>query len=116
MKTDIQKYVAKCDTCKRQKFETMAPPGLLQPLHIPTQKWSEVSMDFITDLPTSEGKDSIFVVVDKLTKYTHFISISSKAKASQVADSYIKNIFKLHGTPNLPATYGKNCSTKLGLH
>ena len=58
-------------------------------------------MDFITDLPTSEGKDSIFVVVDILTKYAHFISISSKAKASQVIDNYVKNIFKLHGFPKV---------------
>ena len=48
-----------------------------------------------------EEKDSIFVVIDRLTKYTHFISISSKAKAIQVADSSIKNLFKLHGFPKV---------------
>ena len=58
-------------------------------------------MDFIIDLPTSEGKDSIFVVVDRLKKYAHFISISSKSKASQVTDTYVKNIFKLHGFPKV---------------
>ena len=78
----------------------VAPPDLLQPLHIPTQKWSKVSMDFISGLPTLEGKNSIFVVIDRLTKYAHFISISSKAKEIQVADSYVKNIFK-HGFPNV---------------
>ena len=52
MKADIQKYVAKCDMCQRQKFEMVAPPDILQPLHILAQKWSEVSMDFIADLPT----------------------------------------------------------------
>ena len=77
-KTDIQKYVAECDTCQRHKFETVDPPGILQPLHIPTQKWSKVSMDFIIDLPTSEEKEIIFVVIDRLIKYDHFISISSK--------------------------------------
>ena len=86
LKNDIQKYVVECDTCQRHKFETVAPLGLLQPLHIPTQKWSEVSMTFMTNLPTSKGNDSIIVVVDILTKY----------------DS--------------PATSRKNCSTKLGLH
>ena len=101
MKTDIQKYVAECDTFQRQKFDTMAPPSLLQPLHIPTQKWSEVSMDFITNLPTSKGNDSIFVFFGRLTKYAYLISISSKEKTSQVADSYVKNIFKLHGFPNV---------------
>ena len=93
--------MVECDTFQRQKFETVAPPGLLQPLHIPTQKWFEVSMDFIADLPTSEGNDSIFVVVDILTRYAHFISISSKAKSIQITDSYVKNIFKLHGFPKV---------------
>ena len=58
-------------------------------------------MDFINDLPTSKGKDIIFVVVDILTKYAHFISISSKAKVIQVVDSYVKNIFKLNGFPKV---------------
>jgi hypothetical protein len=58
-------------------------------------------MDFITGLPTSEGKDAIFVIIDRLTKYAHFVEISSKAKASQVVDSYVKNIFKLHGFPKV---------------
>ena len=93
MKTAIQKYVVECDTCQRQKFKTVALLGLLQSLHIPAQKWYEISMDSIAGLPRSGGKDSIFVVVDILTKYAHFISISSKAKESQVVDSYVKNIF-----------------------
>ena len=101
MKTDFLKYVAECDTCQRKKFKTMAPSGILQPLHISSQKWSEVSMDFITGLPTSEGKDNIFVVVERSTKYAHFISISSKAKVSEAANSYVKNIFNLHGFPKV---------------
>ena len=58
-------------------------------------------MDFIIDLPTSEGKDSIFVVIERFTKYVHFISISSKPKAILVVDSYVNNIFKLHGFPKV---------------
>ena len=61
---DIQKYVAKCDTCQRNKSKNVMTPGLLHPLHIPIQKWEEISMDFIEGLPVSEGKDKIFVVVD----------------------------------------------------
>jgi hypothetical protein len=64
MKNDVQKYVVECDTCQCQKFESVTSPGLLQPLHIPNKKWIEISMDFITGLPTSDGKDNIFVVVD----------------------------------------------------
>jgi hypothetical protein len=101
MWSDIQKYVVECDTYQRQKFETIAPPGLLQPLHVLSQKWSEISMEFITSLPTSEGKYAIFVIIDRLTKYSHFVGISSKSKAIQVTDSYVKNIFKLHGFPKV---------------
>jgi hypothetical protein len=58
-------------------------------------------MDFITGLPTSEQKDTIFVIVDLLTKYAHFFGISSRAKAIQVVDIYVKNIFKIHGFPKV---------------
>ena len=58
-------------------------------------------MNFITGLPTSEGNDNIFVFIDKLTKYDHFISISSKSKASQDEDSYVKIVFNLHGFPKV---------------
>ena len=58
-------------------------------------------MDFITGLPTSEGKDSIFVVIDRLKKYFHFIIISSEGKSCQFVDSYVKNIFNLHGFPKV---------------
>ena len=67
IKADIHKYVVECDTCQRQELKTLSPPSLVQPLHILAQKWSKVSMYFITSLPTSEGNDSIFVVVDILT-------------------------------------------------
>ena len=56
-------------------------------------------MDFITDLPKSQGKDCIYVVVDKLTKYAHFIAIDSQFKASQVAQVFMKEIYRLHGMP-----------------
>jgi hypothetical protein len=101
MWSDIQKYVAECDTCQRQKFETIPPPGLLQPLHVLVQKWFEISMDFINGLPTSEEKYVMFVIINQLTKYSHFVGISSKSKASHVDDNYVKNIFKLHRFPKV---------------
>ena len=60
MKTDIQKYVVECDTCQRQKFETVAPPGLLKPIHIPSQKWSEVLL--WREIPMASG-----TTIDSLT-------------------------------------------------
>jgi hypothetical protein len=62
MSTDIQKYVAECDLCQRNKTENISTPGVLHPLHVPNQKWEEISMDFIEGLPVSEGKDKILVM------------------------------------------------------
>ena len=75
MQADIQKYVAECGPCQRNKSEFFLTPGLLHPLHIPNKKWEEISMDFIEGLPLSEGKNKILVAVDRLTKYAHFIGV-----------------------------------------
>jgi hypothetical protein len=73
MKREIAEYVAICDSCQRTKAEHQKPAGLLQPLQIPQWKWDEIEMDFIVGLPrTRAGYDSIWVVVDRLTKVAHF--------------------------------------------
>jgi hypothetical protein len=74
MKRDITEYVGLCDTCKRVKAEHQRPARLLQPLKVLEWKWEEIGMDFIVGLPrTQKGYDSILVIVDRLTKVTHFI-------------------------------------------
>jgi hypothetical protein len=76
MKSDIAAYVARCDICQRVKAEHKRPPGLLQPLDIPVWKWEDIGMDFIVGLPRSQkGHDSIWVIVDHLTKVAHFILV-----------------------------------------
>ena len=65
MRKDIQLYVAECDKCQRNKSKNILIPGLLHTLHIPNQKWEEISMEFVDGLPPLEGKDKIFVVVDR---------------------------------------------------
>eukprot|EP00253_Pinus_taeda_P032286 PITA_32286 len=75
------------------------PAGLLQPLSIPEGKWECISMDFITGLPMVQGKGCIFVVVDRLTKYSHFFVISAHYTATQVAELFFREIFRLHGLP-----------------
>jgi hypothetical protein len=73
MREGIAEYVARCDTCQRVKAEHQRPVILLQPLEIPTWKWDDISMDFIVGLPcTQKGNDSIWVIVDRLTKVAHF--------------------------------------------
>ena len=83
----------------KKKEEHTHPSGLLQPLPIPNQKWESISMDFITGLPKIQGKDRIYVVVDCLTKYSHFMAISTDFKAPQLAEVFFKEIFRLHGLP-----------------
>jgi hypothetical protein len=75
--------------------------GLLQPLAIPSQCWEEVSMDFITGLLKSEGKSVIMVIVDRLTKYTHFCALSHPFKASTVSTAFMETVQKLHGSPKI---------------
>nr|KYP45086.1 Transposon Ty3-G Gag-Pol polyprotein [Cajanus cajan] len=65
MKGDIKQFIVKCITCQQNKYETLSPAGLLQPLPIPSKVWSDISMDFIGGLPRVQGKDTIMVVVDR---------------------------------------------------
>ena len=99
MHKSVQEYVKSCDTCQRTKSETLPPAGLLQPLFIPCQVWDDITIDFITGLPLSQGKDTIFVVVDRLSKYAHFMSLSHPFTAKVVADKFVEGVVKLHGMP-----------------
>lgn len=76
LKKDVEKYVQLCDACKRSKAENCKYPGLLQPLKIPDQTWKDISLDFMEGLPKSQGSDTILVVIDRFTKYGHFIPLN----------------------------------------
>jgi hypothetical protein len=78
MKKEIAVYVARCDTCCRVKALHMRPAGLLQLLSVPDWKWDDISMDFIIGLPTTQkGNDSIWVIIDRLTKSAHFLLVKT---------------------------------------
>ena len=100
MKNDIAVFVSKCLTCQQVKAEHQRPAGLLQPLPIPQWKWEDVTMDFVVGLPrTPEGYDSIWVIVDRLTKSAHFLPVKTTYTLERYATLYIREIVRLHGTP-----------------
>lgn len=76
IKKDVRNYVRACNVCQRYKYEIVATRGMIQPLLIPSQAWTEISMDFIGGLPSSQGKEVIFVIIDRFSKYSHFIAMS----------------------------------------
>ena len=100
MKRDITKFVELCSTCQEVKAEHQRPTGMLKPLLIPKWKWDEIAMDFILGLPkTPTREDSIWVVVNRLTKSAHFIPIKVKDPMDKLARLCVRNIVRLHGVP-----------------
>lgn len=99
MKSHIQEFVAQCSVCQQAKAEKVPYPGLLQPLEVPKQAWQVVTMDFIEGLPKSSSYDCILVVVDKFSKYSHFVKLAHPFTAFKVAKLYMEHIYKLHGMP-----------------
>jgi hypothetical protein len=100
MKAEIAELVARCIVCQQVKIKHQKPGGMLQPLEIPEWKWEHITMDFVGGLPCNQkGQDSIWVIVDRLTKSAHFIPVKSTYKAPQYAAIFVEQIMKLHGVP-----------------
>ncbi|GJW26868.1 putative reverse transcriptase domain-containing protein [Tanacetum coccineum] len=100
MKKDIAEYVIKCLTCLKVKAEHQRPSGLLRQLEIPVWKWEGIAMNFVTKLSrTSNGHDTIRVIVDQLTKSAHFLSMRVDYKMERLARLYLNEIVARHGVP-----------------
>jgi len=97
MKLSIQQYVKACPVCQKARIEHVKTPGLLDPLSVPNQPWTVISLDFIEGL--AARYNTILVVIDKFTKYGHFLPLAHPFTALQVAQLYLSNIYKLHGLP-----------------
>ncbi|GJW43156.1 reverse transcriptase domain-containing protein [Tanacetum coccineum] len=100
MKVDISTYVSKCLTCTKVKAEHQRPPGLLVQTEIPQWKWDNITMDFVTKLPkSSQGHDTIWVIVDRLTKPAIFTPMRKTNSMEKLAGMYLKEVVTRHGIP-----------------
>ena len=100
MKGDIANFVSKCLSCQQIKVEHRHPAGLMQSLPIPEWKWEHITMDFVVGLPrTQQGNDTVWVIVDRLTKSAHFIPIKISHNLNKLAELYVKEVVRLHGIP-----------------
>ncbi|KAI3757501.1 hypothetical protein L6452_05041 [Arctium lappa] len=100
MKLDVAHFVERCVTCSQVKAEHQRPYGSLQSLEIPEWKWDKITMDFVTKLPkTLRGNDTIWVIVDRLTKSAHFLAMRETLPMDKLAKLYIDEVVSRHGIP-----------------
>ena len=120
MKTDMDSYIKQCSICQHTKHSHDHPAGLLQPLPIPAGVWQDMFMDFVEVLPKSEGYSVILVVVDRLTKFAHFISMKHPYTTVTVAHLFMDHIvncmvylaaLSVIETKSLLVHSGNNCSS-----
>jgi hypothetical protein len=95
----VEQWTRNCHTCRRITTSREAKQGVLKPLPIPDRAWQDLSMDFITHLPESNGFDAILVIVDRLTKMKHFVACRGTCDAEEVSRLFTKYVWKLHGLP-----------------
>ena len=95
----VQQHVRECSVYQQNKAENVKSPGILQPLPMPTTFFVEINMGFIERLPKSKGKEVIFMVVDRFSKYAHLMILSHPYSAITVAKFFMENVYKLYGMP-----------------
>ena len=100
MRRQVARFVRECQICQQAKASYQSPADLLQNLPKPTQVWEHLTMDFIEGLPRSEGVDTILVVVDRLTKFAHFLAFKHPFTALTRASRFVKDVVRLHGFPS----------------
>ncbi|KAK4389758.1 hypothetical protein Sango_2312800 [Sesamum angolense] len=99
MAKEVKLFIKQCAACQQNKYLPHSPYGFLQPLSIPKRVWKDMSMDFICNLPNSNAKTVIWVVVDRLTKFAHFVAMASGFITQLVVILFLSDIYKLCGAP-----------------
>ena len=111
--SDCKNYVSQCVLCARNKPSCHHPYSLLQPLPIPERPWHSISMNFIEQLPPSNGFTTILVIIDRLTKESVFIPTTDTATAVDVADAFVTHVFAKHG---IPLHVSSDCGSEFTSH
>ena len=97
---DVRQFVENCPVCQMEKSDHQLAKGKLTSTQIPEEKWKEISIDFITDLPMSAGnKDTVLTIVDKATRMVHLVPCRKNITAVATAQLLWQNVVKLHGVP-----------------
>ncbi|XP_027357507.1 uncharacterized protein LOC113866907 [Abrus precatorius] len=123
MRGEIARFVKACLTCQKAKVERRCPPGELQTMEIPEWKWDSMTMDFVSHLPkTIRNHDAIWVIVDRLTKYAHFLQVNMTYTMEKLAKLYIREIVMLHERgdwegmlPFVEFTYNNSYRSSIGM-
>jgi hypothetical protein len=100
MDLDVEVYIHNCDSCQCNKTVRYKKFGLLDPFDIPNRPWDEISMDFIVALPGSNSYTKIWVIVDRFTKMAHFLPLSTDNPIKDLANLYLKEVWRVHGLPS----------------
>ncbi|KAL0181794.1 hypothetical protein M9458_024200, partial [Cirrhinus mrigala] len=99
LRRDVQEYVQACNICARSKTANSPSTGELQPLPIPKRPWSHISVDFVTGLPDSQGKNTILTIVDRFSKAVHLVALTGLPSAKTTAELILEHVVRLHGFP-----------------
>ncbi|KAI2663491.1 Transposon Tf2-6 polyprotein [Labeo rohita] len=99
LRRDVQEYVLACNICARSKNPNAPSTGELQPLPIPKRPWTHISIDFVSGLPESQGKNTILTIVDRFSKAVHLVALSGLPSAKTTAELILEHVVRLHGFP-----------------
>ena len=110
LRETIKRYVKNCNICQRSKAVRHAPYGMLQSNEVPDKPWKSIAMDFITDLPTLDGYDTILVVIDRLTKMSHFIPCKKNLGTGSLQNYSSRKSYDYTAYPESSSQIGEVCS------